>query len=534
MRRYIAHHLEIIMRLRPRLPLAPLLLVCMLGAMPTPSWAQNTYTWKATATTGQWTGNNWAPSGGGGEGSQYAGYPGLPVFSGLNNPNPGSAVTDRAVINSFAATLNGALGLNMGSGATGGTNGGLTLASIDFNSSSGNLTISNSATNSGYVQLGGSTINSVDRTLIAVRGSSDLTFTKGSGVMDLQLGITNGVFQVATDRTLTVGSSITQASSNSGFTAQGGGTMILTGDNTVSGAYSGVSAVASSTTLQVGNGGTTGTLGSGDVTNNGTLTFNRSNAYSVSNVISGSGGVVQAGTGTTTLSGVNTYTGATKVNAGTLLVNGNQSSATGALSVESGGLLGGTGTLGGATTVKSGGGIRGDSGTGTGALAVGNVTITNGGNLLSSLSSVDTNGSGTSSKLNVGSNLLNLETGSVLKLSKDANFSGTTGGTFTLATISSGGGFQLDSTTRADGYEFGSYVKGSGASGAVTIDPTALSLTTGDKLSLQRSGNDLVLVFTPVPEPASLLAACGLAAGGVALVRRLRRKATPADLPTPV
>jgi hypothetical protein len=40
-----------------------------------------------------------------------------------------------------------------------------------------------------------------------------------------------------------------------------------------------------------------------------------------------------------------------------------------------------------------------------------------------------------------------------------------------------------------------------------------------------------VLVFTPVPEPASLLAVCGLAVGGFALVRRIRRKAadvTPA------
>lgn len=58
----------------------------------------------------------------------------------------------------------------------------------------------------------------------------------------------------------------------------------------------------------------------------------------------------------------------------------------------------------------------------------------------------------------------------------------------------------------------------------MTIDPSAMALTDGDKLTLQRSGNSLVLVFTPVPEPAALLAACGLAAGGVALARCLRRK----------
>ncbi|WP_416359114.1 autotransporter-associated beta strand repeat-containing protein, partial [Enterobacter hormaechei] len=45
--------------------------------------------------------------------------------------------------------------------------------------------------------------------------------------------------------------------------------------------------------------------------------------------MSGTGAVVQSGSGSTTLSGNNTYTGATTVSAGTLYVNGNQSSATG-------------------------------------------------------------------------------------------------------------------------------------------------------------------------------------------------------------
>ncbi|NBY37061.1 MAG: hypothetical protein EBQ59_06385, partial [Verrucomicrobia bacterium] len=74
-------------------------------------------------------------------------------------------------------------------------------------------------------------------------------------------------------------------------------------------------------TLQVGAGGTTGTLGSGAVTNNGTLTINRSNAYSVANAITGTGGLIINGNGTITLSGANNYTGAMTLNGGKISVN---------------------------------------------------------------------------------------------------------------------------------------------------------------------------------------------------------------------
>jgi fibronectin-binding autotransporter adhesin len=67
------------------------------------------------------------------------------------------------------------------------------------------------------------------------------------------------------------------------------------------------------------------------------------------------GSLIMEGSGTLTLSGTNTYTGTTTVNAGTLVINGDQSGATGTVTVNSGGTLGGSGTLGGDLVVNDGG-----------------------------------------------------------------------------------------------------------------------------------------------------------------------------------
>ncbi len=138
------------------------------------------------------------------------------------------------------------------------------------------------------------------------------------------------------------------------------GTWILSGNNT----YTGPTTISNGT-VQLGNGGTTGSLsGTSGITvnnagaNKGYLTVNRSNAFTQAadlngQVITGTGGFRQIGTGTTTLSLANDYKGTTTVSAGTLLINGDHSGATGVVNV-TGGTLSGEGTIGSDVIIGNG------------------------------------------------------------------------------------------------------------------------------------------------------------------------------------
>jgi fibronectin-binding autotransporter adhesin len=99
------------------------------------------------------------------------------------------------------------------------------------------------------------------------------------------------------------------------------GTLTLVGANT----YTGTTVIngAGGTAIALGNGGTTGSIASSGVSGTGTLEFDRSNAYAYSGALSGALQVAQTGSGTTTLSGSNSYTGATRITAGVLQAGSN-------------------------------------------------------------------------------------------------------------------------------------------------------------------------------------------------------------------
>jgi len=161
----------------------------------------------------------------------------------------------------------------------------------------------------------------------------------GNGTV-LNKGATTATLTAGNDNTnTTFGGVLENGTSVLQLTKSGTGTLTLTGANT----YTGGTTITAGT-LQLGNGGTTGSI-TGDVIDNGALAFNRSDSVTFGGVISGTGSVVKLGTGVLTLPGTNTYTGATTVNAGSLIVDGSIASAQ--TVVNPNGFLGGHGIIGG-------------------------------------------------------------------------------------------------------------------------------------------------------------------------------------------
>jgi autotransporter-associated beta strand protein len=140
------------------------------------------------------------------------------------------------------------------------------------------------------------------------------------------------------------------------ITKVGAGTWTLSGNNTYTGATT-----ISGGALQIGDGGTGGTLGSANVTDNASLMFNRYDDIVVGNLISGNGNVVQAGFGSLVVSAINTYSGATLVESGTLALTNSGSIANSAeIHLENNSTFDVSGTTAHAMTLGSGKMISGD------------------------------------------------------------------------------------------------------------------------------------------------------------------------------
>ncbi|MGO9108091.1 MAG: beta strand repeat-containing protein [Thermoguttaceae bacterium] len=159
--------------------------------------------------------------------------------------------------------------------------------------------------------------------------------------------------------TFTIGGVI---SGSGALAVVGSGTLVLTNTETYTGGT-----IIDSGTLQLGSGGTAGSV-AGSIVDNSVVVFNRSDSTSYAGGISGAGGLQQAGPGTLLLGGNNSFSGNTIVAAGVLQL-GNSTALQTSTVVVSGGTL----DLNGFAAIL--GGLAG-----SGNLALGSGTVTVGGN----------------------------------------------------------------------------------------------------------------------------------------------------------
>jgi autotransporter-associated beta strand protein len=221
-----------------------------------------------------------------------------------------------------------------------------------------------------------------------------------------------------------------------GLTVGANNNLKLTGANT----YTGATTINSAGSLQLGDGGTSGSLStSSAITNNGSLTVNRSNAATQGTdfsgtAITGTGSLTKSGTGKLTLTAANTYGGGTTINGGTLLANNTSGSATGtgAVTVAGGGTLAGNGAISGAVTVNGGGTLA--PGTSIDSLDVGALTFSadgNGGSTFAVEINTNVAFSMAADLLNANGNL-NIAAGAILSLTDAGNTDLANGTKFTL------------------------------------------------------------------------------------------------------
>ncbi|HYY27383.1 MAG TPA: autotransporter-associated beta strand repeat-containing protein [Chthoniobacterales bacterium] len=240
----------------------------------------------------------------------------LSGFSSLAKQGTGTWTIDENLVYSGGTTVSAGT-LQIGNGGVSGSIAGdiVNNAALTFDRSD-NITFSGTISGNGALTQAGSGI----LTLTGSNTYTGGTTINGGGTLQLGVGGTTGsIFGNVTDNGILAFNRsdpviFSGVISGAGSVQDlGGGTLTLTANNT----YTGSTTINGGGTLQVGAGGTTGSM-VGNVTDNGVLTFDRSDTVTFSGVISGAGSVLDLGGGTLMLTGNNTYTGGTTINSGTL------------------------------------------------------------------------------------------------------------------------------------------------------------------------------------------------------------------------
>jgi fibronectin-binding autotransporter adhesin len=228
----------------------------------------------------------------------------------------------------------------------------------------------------------------------------------------------------------------------------------------------------------------------------------------------------KVGTGTIRFTGTNTYTGTTTVSAGTLAINGNNSAATGVVTVASGATLVGSGTIGGQIIVSSGGTLA--PGNSPGLLTANNgVSLATGSTFQWELINSTTDGRGTNyDAVNVTGGSLSIGTGVTSSLVFNASGSSVSWADSFWGSDRSWLVFDnTNSPTLASGAVFDTINLSADSLGA-----TLASVRTNASFAWNQQGSDVYLSYTAVPEPSTyaLLVLAAAALGFHALRRRRR------------
>ncbi|CAN5621201.1 hypothetical protein BH09VER1_BH09VER1_13680 [soil metagenome] len=255
----------------------------------------------------------------------------LTTSSAISGTYAGSMANGSGVL-ALVKLGSGTLTLSGSSSFTGGTT--LTAGGLNINNANalgnGTLTIKGAAaldnTSGAAMTLSTNNLQSWNSNF-TFRGSDNLNLGTGAVV------INNTRTIMVSSNTLTVGGVISALNAKYGLTKTGTGTLLLLNNNTFAG-----QTTANGGLLQIGNGGTNGSIASSrlSVASSSQIAFNRSDNIAEGGAIAGAGSVRQMGSGTLTLTGVNSFTGGTVIDTGAIQAGNAKALGNGSLAVGTG------------------------------------------------------------------------------------------------------------------------------------------------------------------------------------------------------